>query len=156
MKRGNFRLEKLLKVRRQIQRQTELQQQLANMELESAFSEVATIQAQLVKAARITGVQAGELIDVGARIQTFQYMDRMNQLQTQAEETASEAEQKLLQADKHRRVATIDAEALNFLHEQQIKQHQQQTARELQNQMDEVAMQQWAGTGASRPLTNKR
>jgi hypothetical protein len=128
-----------------------LRQREASLKVEVAQALMEARQADLLEAAHAVPTGAGSPVGVDTRIHLFQYLDHVNQLLNEAKDKASAARERLLEADQRRKEATTDAEALESLRDAEWKEYQQQMARQVRYQLDEIAIQRWVG-----PQTNRR
>jgi flagellar export protein FliJ len=140
VRRFEFRLERVLKVKQQRQRLAELQQQQARARVETARSVVATLQGEIRETAAAVQRNLG-----GAQLWLALYERTriLGQALQVAEVKVQQAEAELSEADARRRQIATEVEALLNLRQQQWQRYCQEVARVQQEQLDELGLRQW-------------
>src|SRR2546422_8526661 len=115
MKRFHFRLERVLKLKQQRERQAELRQQQARLMLENAKANVAVLTDRLIQNAAALEAQIGNLVQPDSWIAGYQYLAQIGQALELAEVKARRAGEGVREADALRARIAIEVEALLYL-----------------------------------------
>ena len=143
MKRFDFRLQRLLRLRQQLQKQAELRQGQVSMQLEAAKVKVSRIESELAQRSLAMAGYVGQSIDPAVWQNGFQNVLQMNDTLNAAIEEKDKVAEQLEVANKQRADATRDTEAIDFLRERKLKEHEYEVQREMQYFQDEIAMRLW-------------
>jgi flagellar FliJ protein len=138
MKRFRFRLERLLRLKRQKERLAEMRQLHARGVCEAAEHDVARSLDQLVRGAAIAQSPVGQPIETDLWIAQYHYMTQLRQAVDAAETTAELARATLGEANRARQAAAADAELLVRLRKRKWEQYRAETARAEQQWLDEL------------------
>lgn len=149
MRRFQFRLEKVLRFQRQLERHAELRRQEAARELTVAETTLQTTQQRLFQAADSMNIAADRISSAYLREVGFANLLQISDSLHEDQEKVRTARDELSVASQSRARAAAESEALIILKERQWKEHRQVTARELQRQMDETAIRQWIENNSS-------
>jgi flagellar FliJ protein len=143
VKRFEFRLEQVLKVKRQQERLAELRQQQARFRLEATQAEVAAVQRQIqeLAAALDKGIQGAA--EQQLWIAHYQRSRVLGQSLTAAEDRVQRAQRELDEADVRRKQIATEVEALLHLRQEQWHAYRQEVARAQQEHLDELGMRRW-------------
>ncbi|MBW3543288.1 MAG: flagellar FliJ family protein [Planctomycetes bacterium] len=147
MKRFEFRLERMLKFQRQRERQAELHQQEARLELAVAESQVAAMAERLLETAASISEQTVRPGVQHARPTGFEHLVQVEQTLEAARTRVRAAQGHLDRATQERVGAATEAEALNLLRERSWNEHRKEVNRAQQVKLDDTALRQWS-TGA--------
>jgi hypothetical protein len=143
VKRFRFPLERLLKVKRQLERLAEQRQQQARAAHDDALAQVARAEARLADAAA-GGLQAlRQAVALGAWQARYEQAAALGGLLEAARLRAAQTEQLLRAADRARVQASTEVEALVYLRRQQWEAHRQEVAARAQELLDEGSMRRW-------------
>ncbi len=150
MKKFSFRLERLLHFHQQRQKQAELRMLPLAIERDAANAEVHDITQRIRKACNLNEV-VGRSIDPGARMNAVRHVEQLGRVMQAAEERLKLAEQRFREAEQERTEITQSVEALLHLRRQRQTEHNDETNRQLQIELDEVVMRQWSTRGTDVP-----
>jgi hypothetical protein len=142
VKRFEFRLERVLKVKQQRQRLAELRQQQARARLDAALAVTVALQGEI----RETAAAVARSIGGNGRQLWMALYERSRILGLAleaAEVKVRQAEQEFSQADAGRRQIATEVEALLNLRQQQWQGYCQDVARVRQEQLDELGLRRW-------------
>jgi flagellar FliJ protein len=138
MKRFQFRLEKVLRLKRQKDRLAESRQLQARRIWEAARNEVDFLLDRLVQSAAAVEAQVGRPIEPDFWIAQYQHMTQVRLAVDAAEARATKAMTALEEANRLRRVTAAELESLQLLRQQQWQQHRQESATVEQQRLDDV------------------
>ncbi len=143
MKRFEFRLERVLKLKQQRQRLAELQQQQARARMDAAQAEATALRGQIRETAAALERSIGAAS--GRQLWTAYYERSriLGQTLEAAEVKVRQAEEEFAQADVRRRQIATEVEALLNLRQQQWQGYCQDVARVQQEQLDELGLRRW-------------
>ncbi len=151
MQRFEFRLERVLKLKKQRQRLAEQQQLRARAALDAARAEVAAIQGQIARAAAELAAGLAEASRDASWLARHQQAVRLAPVLELAEERARQADVRYQQASAARTQIATEVEALLHLRQQEWQAHRAAVRKAQQEQLDEVGMRLWrAGQDGSR------
>lgn len=159
MKRFQFRLERVLKLKKQRERLAELWQHQAHLAVEAARARVANLQEELARAARALQGHVGQPTTAGAWLIGTDHALRVGKALGAAETEVRHAEQELREAAAARTRLTTEVEALLHLRQTAWEVHAEERQRAVQRQLDELSMRGWlanqavAGSRTIRPLS---
>ncbi|HZT82338.1 MAG TPA: flagellar export protein FliJ [Gemmataceae bacterium] len=143
MKRFQFRLERLLRLKEQRKRQAELAQAQARQALDRARAEVASLLGQLAAAAEECARRVGRPLPAGEWLLRQDHVGRLRAALDAAEEGVRQAERNLAEADARRARAALEVEALTRLRQRQWEAWRRDADRAEQGQADELGMRRW-------------
>jgi hypothetical protein len=151
LQRFEFRLERVLKLKKQREWLAELRQKQARAALDAARAEVAVIAEQIARsAAALEAGLAGAARDASWLARQEQSL-RLRPLLELAEARARQADVNYQQASAARAQAATEVEALLHLRRQEWQAHRLAVLKARQEQLDEVGMRLWrAGQGGSQ------
>jgi flagellar protein FliJ len=138
MKRFEFRLERLLRLKRQKDRQAESRQLQARRVWEAAQSEVESLLERLMQTAEAVENRIGRTIEADCWTAQFQHMTQVRLAVDAAEVKAKRALEGLEEANRLRRITATEVEALEHLRQEQWREHRQETALAEQHRIDDV------------------
>jgi flagellar export protein FliJ len=158
MKRFDFRLEPLLRLKEQIKRQAELRQQQARVQVEAARAEVEDLQSQLAEAAGTAMGKPGVAAPAARWIAHLMFVEQIGQALTRAGAKQREAEKQLFEANAQRVRITTEVEALLFLRHRRLRDYKLRVSRAELNQQDDMAMRRWLAAlqEKGRPEANRK
>jgi flagellar export protein FliJ len=143
MKRFTFRLQRVLRVKRQRERQAELNQGQAQSLAEAAKIQLETARQQLDHKASELAIRPGQPRSAASNIAAMQYLDQLQRLVDATESRVREAVQKLHEAIANRARVHREVETLNLLHRAKWQEHKRDAAHTMQQQLDDLSMRQW-------------
>jgi hypothetical protein len=151
VQRFEFRLERVLKLKKQREWLAELHQKQARVALEAARAEVAAIEEQVARSAAALAAGLAGAADDPSWLARHQQAVRLGPILELAEAKAREAEVHYQKASAARTQIAGEVEALLHLRGQEWQEHRQALLRAQQEQLDEVGMRLWrAGQDGSR------
>jgi flagellar protein FliJ len=143
VKRFEFRLERVLRLKRQRARSAELRQKRARMVVEAAESRVAAIRQELARAALGLVEKVGKALPAGAWQGVQAHAARLGRDLTAAEADLLRAAGEFEQAAAARARAVAEEEALLYLRRHAEEVHREAAQRAEQVRLDEVALLRW-------------
>lgn len=151
MKRFQFRLESVLRLRRQFDRQAEVQQQRALRTWETAQLEVDQLLERLVQGAAAVEARIGKAIETDCWIARYQDLTQVRLAAEAAEVKASRAQALLEEANRKRRRTAAELESLMILRREKWREHRQEAAKAAQHQLDDAYLQRDVATQTTGP-----
>lgn len=152
MRRFQFTLERVLKLKEQRERIAELRLMQLRVALESARRVVAALLAQLEENAATLEVKVGSSVQPGAWIAHYQHAAQLGRALEVAEANLQRATHDLREASAQRVQITKEVEALRYLRHQQWRNHWDETMRQEQIRLDELGMRRWNATQSAQGL----
>lgn len=143
MKRFQFRLDRVLSLKEQRERQAEITQQQAHARWEQARTECLRIEEELARTAANAGKRLREAATLGTWRAYYEQAARLGELLTAARRRLAEAEKLLQEANRLRIQAAQEAETLRALWANEWNDYRKQAARQQQNKLDELGLQRW-------------
>lgn len=143
MKQFEFSLDRLLKVKRQLERLAEMEQMRAREAVERARASLEGLRAQLARVADQLTASIGRPMAASQWTTVYDLADRLGQSIRTSEQEVTETEQKLLVAAQERAQIATEVEALSNLRQQQWMQWRQDAQKADQDRLDELGMRQW-------------
>lgn len=149
MKRFDFRLQRVLKLKQQRERLAELRQRQARQVLDAARAEVARLWEQLGHTAGALTGKLGGAVPASAWVAHYDHSVQLSKILETAEAREQRAEQGVQEAAAlHTRIAQ-EVEALLCLRGQQWASHWQEVARADQVRLDELGLRRWRAARAT-------
>ncbi|MCS6866416.1 MAG: flagellar FliJ family protein [Gemmataceae bacterium] len=143
MKRFEFSLERLLRVKQQLERLAELEQQRAVQAVEQARAAVEHIRTQLARIAESFTQAIGRTMTPQQWVCAADMAERLGHALRTAEQELTSAEQRLLTAAQERAQLATEVEAIATLRRQHWEQWRREAAKADQQQLDEVSLRLW-------------
>ena len=143
MKRFEFRLDQVLRLKQQRHKLAELRQREAQAGRDSALAEVAKVQKRLARADSEWAAHYGEAASVAAWVSQSRYRTVLEQNLRAVEAVARAAEQTLQAAAAARAAAAKEEETLVALRDRQWREHQRAAARHERRWLDELGLRRW-------------
>jgi flagellar protein FliJ len=156
VKRFEFRLEKVLKLKRQRQRLAELRQQQAQLVVDGIRQEIVKLQADLKTTAASLEGHIGRPMTAGEWVSLYEHTGRLGKILKAKEERLEQAERDLRAALAQRTKITTEVEALLALHDQQWQAHWQDTLSAEQAHLEDQAMRRWHAARAADSRQGER
>jgi len=149
VKRFEFRLDKVLKLKEQRQRLAELRQQQAQLVVEGIRLEIANVQRELAAAAAALETHIGHAIAAGPWTALYEHSAQLGNLLRATEQRLGRALQELQTASALRTKITTEVEALLALRQQQWQTHWQGAMAAEQDLLEDQAMRRWHAARAA-------
>lgn len=143
MQRFEFPLERLLQVKRQLERQAELAQCQARQAVDEAQTELGRLRDQLHRLAQQMTAQVGQLLSGEQWGGTVELSERLADAIQAAEKRLFEAEQRYQQAVQLRKQLATEVETLQTLRQQHWDRWRQQVQKLEQHRLDELGLRRW-------------
>lgn len=143
MKRFEFSLDRLLRVKRQLERLAELEQQRAQKAVEQARAALQELQDQLARISDRFSHAIGQPMTPQQWVSASDMAERLGKSIQIAEQEVAQAEQKLIAAAQERALIATEVEAITILRRQQWEQWQQEARKADQDRLDEVSLRLW-------------
>lgn len=149
MKRFEFSLDRLLKVKKQLERLAELEQARAAQVVVEARVRVDGLKTRLLSVSSSLHSAVGQGVSPGQWVNAYAMSEHIGRQIELAEQSAKAAEDKLAAAAKQRTAVSTEVEALASLRQQKWEQWQHEAAAKAQEQSDEVTMRRWTAAQTS-------
>ena len=146
MKRFEFSLDRLLKVKRQLERMVELEQARAAQAVAEARGTVDGLKSRLEEIAATVqaSVSRGAMPDNWTQV--YSMSERLGAALDEAERKAQAAEQRLADVSRRRTAAATEVEVLSSLRGQKWDEWKVARAASTQEQLDETTLRRWMNT----------
>lgn len=145
MKKFAFSLERVLQVKRQRERQAELRQQQARGELARLEQEICRLEERIRQSAELLQSAAARASDPLPWIARYEQSRQLAEILDAARQSERRALAKLEEANRLRKKASIEVEALLLLRRQELQAYQKEAQHEQQNWLDEQGLRKWRG-----------
>lgn len=149
MKRFEFHLDGLLRVKRQLEHLAELEQQKAQQAVADARARADELKQRLTAAADSLVARVGQAVDASRWVTAYELTERLGRQIVAAETDVQSAEKKLTDARNERVQVATEVEALRTLRQQQWDKWRQEVEQAGQEQLDEVGLRRWMAARAS-------
>jgi flagellar export protein FliJ len=143
MKRFQFRLERILSLKEQRERQAEIEQQQARAQWEQARAEWVRMEEELVRTAASTRERLRQAAALGTWRAYYEQAARLGELLAAAQQRFTEAEKRLQEASRLRIQAAQEVETLRTLRAHEWQNFRKEANRRQQNNLDELGLQRW-------------
>ena len=143
MKRFEFSLERLLKVKRQLKKQAELEKQTAQEHLTTAEATLASLRAELARISAQVAAAVGSAFNPAHWARASGKTEWLSGLIKLAEQKLRDAKQQLDAAEQKLKQLAIEVEALVTLRQQQLDQWRYESQKATQEQLDELGLRRW-------------
>ena len=143
MKRFEFRLERVLRLKAQRARLAELRQKRARLAVDAAEAQVAALTAELARDAAGLGEKVGRALPTGAWQDVQTRANLLGRQLTAAEADLRRVAGELEQAAAARARAVAEEEALLYLRRTAEEAHREAEARAEQVRLDELSLLRW-------------
>jgi flagellar export protein FliJ len=155
MRRFEFALERLLHLKRQLERQAQWEQQQALGTVEQAQAQVQQLQQQLQQLAEQLAARVGSLVPAAHWVTTAEMSDRLAQALQQAQARQCAAQQQYQQASQRRAQLATEVEALQTLRQQHYDHWRQQVHKMDQQRLDELGLRRWQQTSTCASMAEQ-
>jgi flagellar FliJ protein len=149
VKRFEFNLDGLLRVKRQLEHVAELEQHKAAQAVRDAVARLDALKDQLARASDTLSAQVGQAVPASRWVTAYDLLEKLGRQMTAAETDVRAAEQKLADARRERVQVATEVEALRTLRQQQWDQWRQEVAAADQERLDELGLRRWMAAQAS-------
>lgn len=149
MKRFEFSLDRLLRVKRQLERVAELEQQRAQEATDRARAHLQALRDQLDSISDRISASVGRVMVPQQWAAAAGMAERVGASIQASEREVAAAEQRLLAAAQERTQLATEVEALATLRRQQAEKWQQEAQKYDQTQLDELVQQRWQAAQAA-------
>ncbi|MBP3960879.1 flagellar FliJ family protein [Gemmata sp. G18] len=143
MKRFEFSLDRLLRVKKQLEHIAELEQKRAQEATERARATLLALRDQLDRISDKISASVGRVMAPQQWASASDMAERVGVSIRASETEVAEAEQRLHAAAQERAQLATEVEALSTLRRQQVEKWQQEAQKSDQNQLDELIQQRW-------------
>jgi flagellar protein FliJ len=143
VKQFEFSLDRLLKVKQQLERLAEMEQQRAREAVDCARANLQELRDQLTRIADQLNASVGRPMAPFQWTSVYDLADRLGQSIKTSEQDLVEKERKFQIAAQERAQVATEVEALVNLRQQQWAQWRQETQKADQDRLDELGMRQW-------------
>ncbi len=152
MKRFEFSLESLLKVKRQVERLAELEQLRAREAVDRARVRLDEFREQLARISDRFTASIGRPMAPQQWTTASDMSERLAESIRIAEQDVATAEEKLLAASQERARVAAEVEALETLRQEQWDKWRQEVQQADQGRLDEVGMRRWMSARAAEGI----
>jgi flagellar export protein FliJ len=146
VKRFEFSLDRLLRVKRQLERLAELEQRRAQDAVEAARATLQGFRDQLDRVSDQFSAAVGRAMAPHQWAFASDMAERLGRSIRQSEQEVAAAEQKLLVAAQERAQLATEVEAISTLRQQQWALWKQEAQKADQDRLDEVGLRLWQRT----------
>lgn len=143
MKRFEFPMDRVLKVKTQLKRIAELEEARANQAVLAARVVVDGLKVEQVRMADALGGKLGQGVSPCQWVNAFELSENLSRQLAAAEQHARAAEAKLTAAHAERRAVAGEVEALTSLRQERWDEWKREREAKTQDQLDEVSLRQW-------------
>jgi flagellar biosynthesis chaperone FliJ len=143
MKRFSFRLERVLRLKRQRERQAELRQRQIRSQVEGARMQLRITQERMMREASELAGRTAQSLAAELHIAAVQYLTQVHRHVEVAEAQVRKTEQLLQEANNQRATIHREVESLVFLRRVKWQEHQRDTAQATQQQLDDMSLRRW-------------
>jgi flagellar export protein FliJ len=143
MKRFRFALERVLRLKRQKEKQAELRTALARATADAARTQVATLGEMMERTAVAAASGVGSAMHVDMWFAHQQHAARIGHAIEHAEQEQQHAEHRLKEADLARARIATEVETLVHLRSQRWDEHRHDASRTEQQRNDETVLHRW-------------
>lgn len=143
MKRFEFSLDRLLRVKRQLERLAELEQRRAQDATEQARARLDAFRDQLARISDRFAAAVGRAMTPQQWSSAYDMAERLGTSIHVSEAEVAQAEQKLLAAAQERAQLATEVEAISTLRRRQWEQWRQEAQKADQDRLDEVGLRLW-------------
>jgi flagellar protein FliJ len=149
VKKFEFHLDGLLRVKRQLEHLADLEFQKAERRVSDAVARVTALTDQLAKASDHMAGRVGHAMSAGEWAVAFDRADQLGRQIETAKQSVIAAEQVLEAARRERVQVATEVEALGTLRTQQWEKWRQEVAAADTERLDELAMTRWRAAQAA-------
>jgi flagellar FliJ protein len=151
VKRFEFSLERLLKVKRQRERLAEMEQARARMDVDEARARVEALRQRLARVGEEMGAFVGQVVAPHHWAAQYELSEQIGRSLHAGEQDVEKAEQRLWEASQERAQIATEVEALATLRKKQWDQYRQEFQQAEQERLDEVGLRRWMAAQKDEP-----
>jgi flagellar export protein FliJ len=152
MKRFDFRLERLLSVKKRLERLAEQRQQQARAEFDAAMAEATRARGRVEEASSGGLEMARKAATLGCWQARAELIASLERLAAAARERAATFLERLRAADLDRTRIASEVEAIEHLRERYADIHHTELLRRQYEQLDEIGLRRWTATAKEDEL----
>ena len=143
MKRFEFSLDRLLKVKRQLERLADMEQIRAVQAVDAAEMRVLALNEQLREMAERITSRLGQAFSPGSWVSAYEMSERLGKAIAAAERDVLAAQERMAIAKQERMQVATEVEALASLRTQQHDKWRHDAAAADQERLDEIGLRNW-------------
>lgn len=151
MKRFEFSLDRLLRVKTQLEHIANLELQRAQDAVEKAHANLRMLNDQLSRISDQFATAVGRTMAPQQWASASGMVERVGQSIRIAEREVEETQNKVVQAAQERAQLATEVEALTTLRKQQFEKWQHESQKSAQERLDELVQQRWQADNAREP-----
>jgi flagellar FliJ protein len=150
VKRFEFSLDGLLRVKRQLEQVAELEQAKAHQAVAQAQVRLTELKDELSRVSDALSAQVGQVVPASRWVTMYDLIEKLGQQITTAEANVQTAERRLADATQERVQVSAEVEAIRTLRQQQWEKWRQEVAAADQERLDELGLQRWMAAQSPR------
>jgi flagellar protein FliJ len=150
VKRFEFHLDGLLRVKRQQEHLAELAQQKAQFAVHQASARLDHLRGEMARLSDTLAARVGQAVSADRWVTAYDLLDKMGRQIESAEGELQLAERQLDDARQARVQVSTEVEAIGTLRQQQWDQWKQDVAQADQERLDELSVRMWSAGQAAR------
>lgn len=150
MQRFEFSLERVLKVKRQLEELAEREQRRAQVASDAAHARAAALRRQLAEISEAMAQRIGQITAPHQWLMGFESSERLGQAILVADQHAEDCDAKLEAATRERGQLAGEVQALETLRQQQLDAWQRTYQQAEQDSADDLTVQRWTAARAVR------
>jgi flagellar export protein FliJ len=143
VKKFEFSLDQLLRVKRQLERLAGMEQARARQDADRAHARLQDLRSQLTRVSEQLNASVGRSLTPMQWVSVCDMSDRLGQSIRTSEQEVTETEQKFQAATLERNQIATEVEALDNLRQQQLAQWRQGVEKADQERLDDLGMRRW-------------
>jgi flagellar protein FliJ len=143
VKKFEFHLDGLLRVKRQLEHVAELEQQRAQKGVLDARGRLDGLKKQLAEMSETLAARVGQVVIANRWMAAYELSERLGQQIVSSEIDLEVAERNLADARRERVQIATEVEALRTLRQQQWETWRQEVAQADQERLDELGLRRW-------------
>lgn len=150
MKKFEFSLDRLLKVKRQLERLAELEQQQAHAAVQAATIRIQSLRQQMIEISDKMSSKVGQVSSPSAWVSAYEYSDHLQKMIAVAQVELNQAHMRLRTATEEREQITKEVMAIAKLRDEKYTAWKQEYAASTQAELDEIGLRNWMSQLQSR------
>jgi flagellar FliJ protein len=150
VKRFEFHLDGLLRVKRRQEHLAELEQQKAQFAVHQASARLDHLRDEMARLSDSLAARVGQAVPADRWVTAYDLLDKMGRQIESAEGELQLAERRLDDARQARVQVSTEVEAIDTLRQQRWDQWKQDVARADQERLDELSVRMWSAGQAAR------
>jgi flagellar export protein FliJ len=149
VQRFEFSLDRVLKVKRQLEALAEREQHRARLAADAAHARAAALRQRLAEVAEAMADRIGQATAPHQWLAAFETSERLGEAITAADRHADECDARLHAAARERAQVAGEVQALDTLRQQQFDTWRRTYQQAEQDAADEITVQRWSATRAA-------